>query len=180
MKITPQALLLLALLVSAAALRADNELYAPTKAARLDAEAYLTPFPKDGVVPYKVLAGDFSKNQTAAIGKYSGRRVAVVGRISAIKKSGGENKIFVVTLSDSSGNLPSVKADFLFGSLPENSELQVSDDGSQAQLIRRDRSGTILSQDPYLSVGQKVTIKGEFKQLRAGEIVLTACELKRK
>lgn len=180
MTIAPRTLLVLALLLPAAALRADNELYAPTKAARLEAEAYLAPFPKGGVVPYKVIAGDFAQNQTAAIGKYSGRRVAVEGRISGIKKSGGENKIFVVTLRDSSGNLPAVKADFLFGSLPENSEIQVNDDGSQAQLVRRDRSGTILSQDPYLLVGQKVTIKGEFKQLRAGEIVLTACELKRK
>lgn len=179
MAITPR-ILLLSLLIPSAALLAQDGLYAPTKAARLDAQAYLAPLSKGGVVPFKVIAGDFAKNQTAAIGKYSGRRLEVVGTVSAIKKSGGENKLFVVTLRDASANLPALKADFLYGSIPNNSEIQITGDGAQALLVRRDRSGNILGQETYLSVGKKVTIKGDFKGLQAGDIVLTACELKRR
>ena len=58
-----------------------------------------------------------------------------------------------------------------------NSEIQISQDGSTAVLIHRDRTGNILSQNPYLFVGQRVGIKGDFKELKVGEIVLTACKL---
>jgi hypothetical protein len=35
----------------------------------------------------------------------------------------------------------------------------------------------ILSQEPYLSVDQQVGLKGDFKELKVGDIVLTACKL---
>jgi len=141
------------------------------------AAASLAPLPANGVVPLKVIAGDFAANQQGAVGKYSGRRITVVGRIAKLSQSSSENKVMTVTLQGATGNLPAVKAEFLYGSIPQNSEMQVSPDGSQATLVRRDRIGNILSQDTYLAVGQKVAIKGDFKGLKVGDIVLTACKL---
>ena len=83
-------------------------------------------------------------------------------------------------MQGASGNLPAVKADFLYGSIPANSEIQISQDGSSAIILHRDRSGNILSQDTYLSVDQKVAIKGDFKEIKVGDIVLTACKLESK
>ena len=148
-----------------------------TVIAQKDAAAYLKPFPANGVVPLAVIAGDFATNETAAIGKYNGQRITVIGRIAALSKSSSENKVMVVTLQDAAASQPAVKGDFLVGSIPENSEIQISSDGSMATLVRRDRTGVILSQDPYLSVDQRVGLKGDFKELKVGDIVLTACKL---
>ncbi len=165
-----------ALLGLAGSLGAQNT-FAPTEAAQKEAAAYLQPLPKDRVVPYKVIAGDFAANEAAAAGKYGGRRITVIGHISKLSKSSSENKALVVRLQGASASLPAVKAEFLSGSLPENADLEVSQDGSQATLIRRDRVGNILSREPYLSIGQRVGIKGTFKDLNVGDIVLTACSL---
>jgi tRNA_anti-like len=172
---SPQIALLFGLSL-AAPLAAQNS-YAPTKIARMDAASYLQPLPKDGVVSLKTLAGDFASNETAATGKYADRRITVIGRVSSLSNGNSENKVLAVTLQDASANLPAVKCNFLFGSIPQNSSIEVSSDGSQAFLIRRDRSGNILGREPYLSVDQKVAIKGDFKELKVGDIVLTACKL---
>ena len=148
-----------------------------TVIAQKDAAAYLKPFPASGVVPLAVIAGDFASNETAAIGKYNGQRITVIGRVAAISQGSSENKVMVVTLQDAAASQPAVKGEFLFGSFPENSEIQVSSDGSMATLVRRDRAGVILSQEPYLSVDQQVGLKGDFKELKVGDIVLTACKL---
>jgi hypothetical protein len=171
---SPRIILLLLALV--APLEAQD-IYAPTKIARLDAASSLQPLPKNGVVSIKTIAGDFATDGTAASGKYGNRRITVIGRIAAINNGNSENKILVVTLQDASASLPAVKCDFLFGSIPQNSSIEVSDDGSQAFLLRRDGIGNILSRNPYLSVDQKVAIKGDFKELKVGNIVLTACKL---
>ena len=173
---TPRITLVATLLLPISALFAQQN-YAPTKIASMDAASYLKPLPADGVVPLAVIAGDFAANGEAAMGKYSGQRITVIGRISALKKSSSENKVLVVTMQDASASLPAVKCDFLYGSIPQNSEIQVSDDGFQAFILRRDRMGNILSQDPYLSVDQRVGIKGVFKGNKGGDIVLTACKL---
>jgi tRNA_anti-like len=165
-------------LLSSATLSAQQA-FPVSKVDRMDASS-LAPLPANGVVPLKVIAGDFAANQQGAVGKYSGQRITVVGRIAALSNPSSENKVLSVTLQDATGNLPAVKAEFLYGSIPQNSEIQVSPDGAQATLVRRDRSGNILSQDTYLSVGQKVAIKGDFKELKVGDIVLTACKLTRK
>lgn len=172
---SPRIVLLLTLCL-VAPLGAQNT-YAPSAIARMDAASYLQPLPKDGVVPLKTIAGDFASNGTAATGKYGDRRITVIGRISALSNGNGENKVLVVTMQDASASLPAVKCNFLFGSIPQNSSIEVSGDGSQAFLIRRDRSGNILGRDPYLSVDQKVAIKGDFKELKVGDIVLTGCKL---
>jgi len=169
--------IVLPLLLSLVASLAAQDTYAPTKIAQMDAASYLQPLPKDKVVSLKTIAGDFASNQTAAMGKYGDRRITVIGRISALSKSSSENKVLVVTLQDASANLPAVKCDFLFGAIPQNSSIDVSDDGSQAFLVHRDRSGNVIGRDPYLSVDQKVAIKGDFKELKVGDIVLTACKL---
>jgi hypothetical protein len=170
-------LTLLLLPVTVVTLHAQNDTYAPTKIAQMDAAAYLAPLPANGVVPLNVIASDFATNAPAAIGKYSNQRITVIGRISALSQSSSENKVLVVTMQDAGANLPAVKADFLYGSIPQNSEIQVSSDGTQAFLVRRDRTGNILGQDPYLSVDQRVGIKGDFKEQKVSDIVLTACKL---
>jgi len=154
-----------------------HETYAPTRIARMDAMSYLQPLPKDGVVTLKTMAGDFAANGTAATGKYGGRRITVIGRISALSNGNSENKVLVVTLQDASASLPAVKCNFLFGAIPENSSIEISSDGSEAFLLRRDRVGNILGRQPYLSVGQKAAIKGDFKDLKVGDIVMTSCKL---
>lgn len=154
-----------------------EDVYAPSTTALMDAASYLQPLPRDGVVAYKTIAGDFAANQSAASGKYGGRRITVIGRVSSLSPSSGENKVLVVRLQGAKADLPAVKCDFLFGAIPPNSSIEVSGDGSQASLLRRDRSGEILGRDVYLSVGQKVAIKGEFKGQSVGDIVLTACKL---
>lgn len=173
---TPRITLVAILLLPLSALF-GQQTYAPTKIAKMDAASYLKPLPSNGVVPLAVIAGDFAANETAATGKYSGQRITVIGRISALKKSSSENRAFVVTLQDAAANQPAVKCHFLDDSIPENAEVQVSDDGSQMSLLQRDRSGNILGQKTYLSVDQKVGIKGDFKELKVGDIVLTACKL---
>lgn len=175
---TPRRLIPLLLLpLAAASLPAQNNIYAPSKIAQMNAAAYLAPLPANGVVPLNVIAGDFATNAPAAIGKYSNQRITVIGRVSALSKGSGENKVLVVTMQDAGASLPAVKGNFLYGSIPQNSEIQVSSNGSQAFLVRRDRNGNILGQEPYLSVDQRVGIKGDFKEQKVSDIVLTACKL---
>lgn len=178
MHITPRTLLLLTSLICASNLVAQD--FPTTKIAKMDAASYLQPLPENRAVRLKVIAGDFASHPDAAVGKYSGKRITVIGRVSALSQGSGENKVLVVTMQDSSGNLPAVKANFLYGSIPANSEIQISQDGSSATILHRDRSGNILSQDTYLSVDQKVAIKGDFKEVKVGDIVLTACKLESK
>jgi hypothetical protein len=170
-------LLILPLLVSSLVAQAD---FPTTTIAQQQAAAYLKPLPDNGVVPLSVIAGDFASNQTAAIGKYNGQRITVIGRIASLSQGNSEKKVLVVTLQDAGATLPAVKAEFLLGSLPENSELEISQDGSMATMIKRDRTGVILSRQPYLSVDQRVAIKGSYKEIRVGDIVLTDCKLEPK
>jgi hypothetical protein len=142
----------------------------------MDAASYLQPLPENRVVKLKEIASDFATHPDAAIGKYSGKRITVIGRVSALSNGNGENKALVVTLQGATADLPAVKADFLYGSISENSEIQISGDGSTATIVHRDRRGDILSQDVYLSIGQEVAIEGTFKEVKVGDIVLTACK----
>jgi hypothetical protein len=169
-------LFLAALLVSTLPLAAQDA-FPPTTMARQDAAAYLKPLNKRDVVKLKTIAGDFASNQAAAIGKYSGHRITVIGNVSHLSKGHGDNKVLVVTLQDANASLPAVKGEFLFGSIPDNSEIQISSDGSLATLIQRDGSGNILSQNPYVSVDQTVAIKGDYKEVKVGDIILTGCKL---
>jgi hypothetical protein len=154
-----------------------QDAFPTTQIAKSDATSYLKPLPEDHVVSYKQIAGDFAANETAALGKYNGKRITVIGRIARLSQGQGEKKALVVTIQGADASLPAVKGDFLADSIPENSEIQVSDDGSTASMINRDRSGNILSQNTYLSVDQRVGIKGSFKELKVGDIVLTDCKL---
>lgn len=175
--LTPIGLLCLLTLLSGVIRLSAQQTFDPSKTATMDAAAYLKPYPPNGVVTYATIAGDFASNQVAASGKYGDHRVTVIGRVAALNNGNSDNKVLVVTLQDPSASLPAVKCSFLFGFLPQNSSLEISGDGSQATLVRRDRSGAILGREVYLSAGQKVAIKGDFKDLKVGDIVLTACTL---
>ena len=151
--------------------------FAPTTIARQEAEATMKPLPENGVVMLKTIAGDFASNAVAASAKYSGHRITVVGRIAAVEKGSGEDTALVVTMQDPSEHLPAVKAKFLSGAIPQNSEIDISEDGSQAVLLKRDRRGMILGRRPYLSVDQRIRVRGDLKELQVGDIVLTDCSL---
>ena len=174
MKLFPQVFLAIAVLPLASVLAQD---FPVSTIARQDAAAYLKPLNKRGVVRLKTIAGDFATNQVAAIGKYSGHRITVIGRISHLSQGESENKVLVVTLQDAGASLPAVKAEFLPDSIPEHSSIQISSDGYTANLLRRDRSGNILGNTLYLSVDQMVGIKGDYKEIKVGDVVLTACKI---
>jgi tRNA_anti-like len=173
-----QTLLLTSLFFSCFPLLAqDAGNFAPPTLSREEAKATMKRLPANGIVPLKTIAGDFAANEVAAAAKYSGHRITVVGRIASLGKGSGENTDLVVTLQDASGNLPPVKAKFNAGFLPQNSEIEISADGSQATLLKRDRSGMILGRQTYLSVDQRLGITGDFKEIHVGDIVLTGCKL---
>jgi len=44
-------------------------------------------------------------------------------------------------------------------------------------MIHRNARGIILKQDTYLSVDQTVAIKGNYKELKVGDIILTDCKI---
>ena len=176
MALSPRHLLLPILLVSLGSLAAQ-ETFPTSTTATQDAASYLKPLNKRGVVALKTIAGDFASNEQAAIGKYSGHRITVVGRVARLSQGQSENRALVVTLQDAAASQPAVKGDFLDGAFPQNSEIQISGDGSTATLVTRDGNGNILNQSVYLSVDQTVAIKGDFKELKVGDIVLTNCKL---
>ena len=180
MQKSPRLLIALSIVLSVTPLVAQNTVpttFPTTQIAKMEAASYLAPLPENRVLSYKQIAGDFAANETAALGKYNGKRITVIGRIAHLSQGHGEKKALVVTLQNANASLPAVKGDFLADSIPVNSEIQVSDDGSTASISHRDRIGNILSQDTYLSVDQKVGIKGSFKELKVGDIVLTDCKL---
>ena len=142
-----------------------------------DAASALEPLNQQRVVRLKTIATDFANNPVAAIAKYSDRRITVIGRIDHLGQGTGENVVLVVTLQNAGSSLPAVKCQFISGSLPHNSEIQLSTDHLSAQLIRRNASGIILSQNTYLSADQKVAIKGSFKEIKVGDVVLTNCKI---
>jgi hypothetical protein len=174
---TPHKLLILSLILASVPPMVAQDVLPPTSMAKQDAAAYLKPLNQRGVVRLKTIAGDFSTNQVAAIGKYAGHRITVIGRVAHLSQGESENKVLIVTLQDASASLPAVKAEFLPGSIPENSEIQVSEDGSTATMIHRNAMGKILRQDTYLSVDQIVGIKGNYKELKVGDIILTDCKI---
>jgi hypothetical protein len=174
---TPHKLLILSLILASVPPLVAQDVLPPTSLAKQDAAAYLKPLNQRGVVRLKTIAGDFSTNQVAAIGKYAGHMITVIGRVAHISQGESENKVLVVTLQDPSASLPAVKGEFLPGSIPENSEIQVSEDGSTATIVHRNARGVILKQDTYLSVDQTVAIKGNYKELKVGDIILTDCKL---
>jgi hypothetical protein len=175
--VTPHKLLILSLILSSVPPLVAQDVLPPTSMAKQDAAAYLKPLNQRGVVRLKTIAGDFSTNQVAAIGKYAGHMITVIGRVAHLSQGESENKVLIVTLQDPSASLPAVKAEFLPGSIPENSEIQVSEDGSTATMIHRNARGIILKQDTYLSVDQTVAIKGNYKELKVGDIILTDCKI---
>ena len=174
---TPSRLLLLSLILGSIVPLPAQDVLPPTTMATQEATAYLKPLNKRGVVHYKTIATDFNTNQVAAIGKYAGKRITVIGRVAHLSQGESENKALVVTLQDASASLPAVKGIILAGSIPQNSEIQVSPDGSTATMVNRDGSGNIVSQNTYLTVDQTVGIKGDYKELKVGDIVLTDCKI---
>ena len=142
-----------------------------------DASQPLKPLNQRGVVKLKTIAGDFATNEVAAIAKYSGHRITVIGRVAHLSQGSSENKVLVVTLQDATASLPAVKGDFLSDSIPEHSGIEVSQDGSCATLVRRDSAGRILSQNTFLNADSIIGLKGNYKELKVGDVILTDCKI---
>ena len=142
-----------------------------------DAAPVLKPLNQRGVVKLKTIAGDFATNEVAAIAKYSGRRITVIGRVAHLSQGSSENKVLVVTLQDASASLPAVKGDFLTGSIPEYSGIEISQDGSSATLVQRDSTGRILGQKNFLNADSIIGLKGNYKELKVGNVILTDCKI---
>lgn len=142
-----------------------------------DSMTALKPLNKRGVVKLKTIAGDFAANEVAAIAKYSGHRITVIGRVAHLSQGSSENKVLVVTLQDASASLPAVKGDFLTGSIPEYSGIEISQDGSSATLVQRDSTGRILGQKNFLNADSIIGLKGNYKELKVGNVILTDCKI---
>jgi hypothetical protein len=130
-------------------------------------------------VDWKTVATEFAEDAAAAQAKYQDQALTVTGPVSAI--AAGDmtvgNPSVAVTLSAENGPAADVKCLFENMDLEPNTEIQVPDDGSEALLIKRDSAGNITSSSPIFTVGQQVTVTGDYIDFSAGDVVLRHCRL---
>jgi hypothetical protein len=138
--------------------------------------AQLAPLPPDGFVTLEQILGDFASQQTAAVQKYQGMRVTVYGRVGQVGVDDDlDGDPLAVYMQMAQNPTPDVKAVFADDDVPQSAELEVSDDQSQAIAFHRDMDGNIVSQRPFVVVGENVAITGTFDNFEAGDIVLKNC-----
>lgn len=130
-------------------------------------------------VDWKTLATEFSEDAAAAQAKYQDKMLTVSGPVSAV--AGGDmtvnNPSVAVTLSTPDGPGTDVKCLFENEDFEPNTEIHVSDEGGNAQLIKRDSAGNITSSQPIFETGQQIVVTGSFLQFSAGDVVLRHCRL---
>lgn len=130
-------------------------------------------------VDWKTIASEFAEDAAAGQAKYQDQAVTVTGPVSAI--AAGDmtvgNPSVAVTLSAENGPAASVKCLFENMDLEPNTEIQVPDDAGEALLIKRDSAGNITSSAPIFTVGQQVTVTGDYIDFAAGDVVLRHCRL---
>lgn len=129
---------------------------------------------QDAPVDWKTLASEFQQDEAAAEAKYQGRMITVVGPVSGIADGDMtvDDPSVAITLSTEDGPGPDVKCLFETADLPVNSGLDVSGDGSEVTLLRRDDIGNVVSKETFAQTGQQVTVTGTFFGYQGGEIVL--------
>ncbi len=126
-------------------------------------------------VRVSVLAAEFAADAAAASAKYQQQLLTVEGPVAelAIPDDPGDGEALWVTLREQGASGPDVRAVFRTADLPENAEIYLSDDDStQALLRRRDAEGNLVQQVPFVQVGQRLTVRGLFKDFNVGDIVL--------
>lgn len=134
---------------------------------------------QDAPVDWKTIATEFSQDEAAAETKYQGRMITVTGPVSAT--AGGDmtldNASVAVTLSAQDGPGPDVKCLFENEDLEPNTQLYVSDDGSEVLLKNVDPTGDVTGSRPFVQNGQQITVAGSYLDFEAGDIVLRHCRL---
>ncbi len=130
-------------------------------------------------VDWQTLATEFSEDEAAASSKYQGQMITVTGPVSGIAQGDmtTDNPAVAVTLSTPAGPGPDVKCLFQNEDLPQNSEIYVPNDGSEAILRKRDNVGNVISSEPMVQTGQQIVVTGSFLEFDAGDIVLQHCRL---
>lgn len=136
----------------------------------------LAPLPPDGFVTLAQIVSDFSTAPDAANQKYNGQRVLVYGTVGQLSQGeGGSSNPLAVYLQLPNNTTPDVKAIFTLSDIPpagQDAAVQISGDGRQATIFHRNIEGDLNRQQPFVTVGQNLGIRGTFDQLVAGDIVL--------
>ncbi len=142
--------------------------------------AALAPLPPDGFVTLDTVVLDFSTQPEAAAQKYNGMRILVYGRVGTLAQSeDAEGNPLTVFLQLPNNSTPDVKCVFTLAELPnwtENAGIQISEDSSQAAIFHRGRDGTIKAEEPFMTTGSMVGVRGTFDSFVAGDVVLKDCK----
>ena len=135
----------------------------------------------DPVIPYAELAGEFAANSTAADQKYQGQYLTVRARVVSLSQDGGAGSPLSAVFGAPDNDSFQIKADFSLDTLgPDWASISISDDGTQAMLVRRNREGEILENRPLLIVGEERTISGSYQGYVAGDMILRDASLRKK
>jgi hypothetical protein len=142
--------------------------------------ATLAPLPPDGFVTLEQVVSDFSTQPEAALRKYNGQRLLVYGRVGQIAQSqdsaGNPLQVFLQLANNPT---PDVKCVFPLAELPgwtQDATVQVSEDGSQASVFRRGRDGNVKDDTAFVTVGERIGVRGTFDNFVAGDVVLKDCK----
>jgi hypothetical protein len=133
------------------------------------------------VIPFSELAAEFNANSTAADQKYQGQYLKVRGRVASLSQDGGAGSPLSAILSAPDNDSFQIRADFSLDTLGADwASISISDDGTQAVLVRRNREGTILENRPFLVVGEERVVAGSYQGFVAGAMVLRDARLVKK
>jgi len=148
--------------------------------AGLFAQSALKPLARDGFVRLGEITADFENQPDAAQQKYAGKTITVYGRVGRLESGDVSATPLVVYLQREANPSPRVVGKISSADLPGQQQLQVSGDNSQAYLIHRKRDGDVSGQTPYVTVDQRVALRGGFKAFVAGDIVLEDAHILKK
>lgn len=160
---------LLPLFLLCAALTVHAQDAAPSPAA-------LKPLSVSGFVTLDEIVSDFRNSPDAALQKYGGQQVIVYGRVGQLTSPDDADGALVVYLQQFNNTTPDVKAIFNMDNIPQHSSIEVSSDGTQATLSHRTRrTDEINANHAWISVDERIGIKGGFSGFVAGDIVIKDC-----
>ena len=137
----------------------------------------IAPLPPSGIVSIETLRQDFTTDPTAARQKYENKRIKVLGIVSIIE-SGSADVPLIVTLMDPAKSEACVKAEFLLGSLPTHSDLEINVDGASAVLLNRKKdkkTKATFERSIFIKKNQQLAVEGCYKIINSGDVVLSDC-----
>lgn len=139
-----------------------------------------TGFAQNPPVDWKTIATEFAQDQAAAEAKYQGQMITVTGPVSSIAEGDMTTEstpAVAVILSTTDGPGPDVKCLFENEDLEPNTQLDVTDDGSEVLIHTVDQTGSQVGSRPFIQTGQQITVSGSFFEFDAGDIVLRHCRV---